>query len=127
MKMYHVAIELTDRGHTKVGGVISVMERCKFVFHEKVERSLEPGILKKEIIDLESRTKDPKFLDPLKSKYSKPTLEKRIHHFIYNHVDLSFETEEEHVDVENLRAIIYLRVYPEMKKPPIVCVYEETF
>ena len=57
--------------------------------------------------------------------FAKNKLEKMLQHFIYNHTDLIFETDRPIVDVEGVKAFIYLNVYPSNKKPPIICVYKE--
>ncbi len=124
MNNYHVVVELDEKGKRNVGKIIDIMEKRKFAFKEKKDRILEPG-LRRETIELESRTRSQRFLDPLKTKYAKNKLEKMLQHFIYNHTDLIFETDRPIVDVEGIKAFIYLNVYPSNKKPPIICVYKE--
>ena len=69
MNNYHVVVELDEKGKRNVGRIIDIMEKRKFAFKEKKDRILEPG-LRRETIELESRTRSQRFLDPLKTKYA---------------------------------------------------------
>ncbi|MBQ9553915.1 hypothetical protein IJU97_02995 [bacterium] len=124
MTTYHVSIEFNNSGKRDVGTVIYLLERRKFVFKNREDKVLEPDGLRTYTIELEGHCRKPAFLDHLKCRYSKQKLEKKLQHFIHNHVDLTFESTRENVGLEELRAYITIGAFPQ-KNPPIVCVYKE--
>jgi hypothetical protein len=124
MKQIKVIIALNGAKKRNVGKVIDVLEKRKFTFINKESHSYSEQGLRTEVIDLRSICKSDNFIQPLMQIFPKKVVERKIHDFIYDHVQLTFETEKDEVNVNVIKEYICMTTYPNPKKRPLLSVSE---
>ena len=123
MKSIKVIIALNGAKKRNVGKVIDVLEKRKFTFIDKENRSLSGYGLSTELIELSSICKRDSFMQPLMQIFSKNVVERKIHDFIYEHIVLTFETEKDDINADVIKEYICMNTYPNPKKRPLMCVF----
>ena len=123
MKNVKVFIALNGAKKRNVGKVIDVLEKRKFTFVNKEDRSFTESGLNMEVIDLKSICYSENFIQPLMEIFSKNVVERKIHDFIYDHISLTFETEKDEINADVIKEYISMNVYPNPKKRPLMCVF----
>ena len=123
MKSIKVIIALNGAKKRNVGKVIDVLEKRKFTFINKENRSLSGYGVSTELIELSSICNRDSVMQPLMQIFSKNVVERKIHDFIYEHIVLTFETEKNDINADVIKEYICMNTYPNPKKRPLMCVF----
>ena len=123
--LYHVIIALNTKGKRKVGQVISVLERNGLELVEirkRITPSSEMHLLNLKLLIVQNQLEELDAMKLYRKKFSESVLNKKLAHFLGNHIELFFESGSELVHTHELWEAIRNEAFKNGRKIPIMFV-----